>query len=152
PEDHMTASRRDSRPFVEALLAVQPLLYRRLLGQYHDDQLAEEVSWDCVTNAFERWAAEPGFFDNMNLAAWAQRLATWRALHILRARGRHRPLPGEHAGEESVRAIRPRRGGEGLSAEDRELIWQALEQLPAPDRDILTAHYFDGQTDQEVGT
>ena len=148
----MTAPRRDSRPFVQTLLAVQPQLYRRLLGQYHDEQLAEEVSWDCVTNAFERWAADPGVFDNMNLAGWMQRLATWRALDLLRARARHRPLPSEHGGEESPRAVLPRRQGEGMSAEDRELVWQALEQLPAADRDILTAHYFDGQTDQEVGT
>jgi DNA-directed RNA polymerase specialized sigma24 family protein len=146
-----------SRSFEESLLAAFPLLCQRLTRRFGDPQLAEEVSWDCLTQAYEVWRADPHFFERRDLTAWSSQRAAWRALDRLRERGRFAPLAEEHAGDED---------GEGLGApladpadeeaarrllRDRQLTWDSLRQLGPDDREVLEGYYYEGLTDQEIG-
>src|SRR5262245_47023200 len=84
------------RAFEKAIAAALPVLCQRLTRRYGDEQLAEEVSWDCLTQAYEVWRADPDYFANRDLTAWSSQRASWRALDRLRERGRFAPLAEEH--------------------------------------------------------
>lgn len=145
-----------SRPaFEQSLAATWPVVVHRVRARFGDAQLAEEVSLDCLSRAFELWRTDPGYFTARDLTAWATRRAAWRALDRLRDRGRHRPLPEERAedGDEGAPlrwaprvAARP-----DEAARDCQLAWAALGRLPAEDREILLAWYYDQRSDQEIG-
>lgn len=137
--------------FEQSLATSFPVVFRRVHTRFGDAQLAEEVSLDCLAQAFEQWRVDPGYFATRDLTAWASRRATWRALDRLRDRARHRPLPEERE-DGATLAYAPRH--EAPSAEalrDRELTWAALGGLPAEDRDILIAWYYDQRSDQDIG-
>jgi DNA-directed RNA polymerase specialized sigma24 family protein len=143
--------------FVQALQAAHPVISQRLMTRYGDAQLAEEISWDCLTHAFETWNEDPSYFENRDLTAWTSQRATWRALDRLRERTRFLPLAEEHNGEhdESVAAVRfeaPDSFGERGRLRDRQITWECLHQLDEEDRLILLGYYYDGLTDQEIGT
>src|SRR5262245_1086959 len=141
--------------FKQSLATTFPVVFRRLNSRFGDEQLAEEVSHDCLSQAFELWRLNPGYFTTRDLTAWASRRATWRALDRLRDRARHRPLPEERGPDDDERAgpaWRPR--FEPVAPQelrDRELTWTALGKLAPEDRDILIAWYYDQRSDQEIG-
>jgi DNA-directed RNA polymerase specialized sigma24 family protein len=145
-----------NREFAEILREAFPVLCQRLTRRYGDPQLAEEVSWDCLTQAFEKWRADPRFFERRDLTAWSSQLAAWRALDRLRERGRFAPLAEEHGGEEDGGPALPVLGPDEDEASrrkrDREAAWRSVQQLDAEDREILEGYYYDGLTDQEIGT
>lgn len=143
------------RAFEKAIEAALPVLFQRLTRRYGDEQLAEEVSWDCLTQAYEVWRADPHYFANRDLTAWSSQRASWRALDQLRERGRFAPLAEEYLEEgENVHAplIDPRDDEAGRRLErDREVVFTSLRQLDEQDRDILEGYYYDDLTDQEIG-
>jgi RNA polymerase sigma factor (sigma-70 family) len=143
-----------SRPkFEQSVASTFPVVFRRLASRFGDEQLAEEVSLDCLSQAFELWRLDPAYFATHDLTAWASRRATWRALDRLRERSRLRPLPQERPDDD--RAARPalpcREPAEEQALRDRELTWEALQRLGPEDRDILVAWYYDRLSDQEIG-
>jgi DNA-directed RNA polymerase specialized sigma24 family protein len=143
--------------FVQALHAAHAVISQRLRARYGDPQLAEEISWECLTHAFEVWREDPSYFDQRDLTAWTSQRATWRALDRLRERTRFLPLAEEHNGEadESATAARVEAKdevGERGRLRDRQITWECLNQLDEEDRLILLGYYYDGLTDQEIGT
>jgi DNA-directed RNA polymerase specialized sigma24 family protein len=139
---------------VQALNEAYPVLFHRLNSRYHDPQLAEEVSWDCLTQAFEVWRADPSYFTHHNLTAWSSRRATWRAVDRLRERGRLSPLPEEHGPEDrpALAVADPRSDPEAERiALDRVRTWEALEGLDEQDRYLLAEHFYAGRSDQSLG-
>jgi DNA-directed RNA polymerase specialized sigma24 family protein len=140
----------------QALSEAFPVLYHRLNSRYRDPQLAEEVSWDCLTQAFEQWREDPGYFTRHDLTAWSSRRANWRAVDRLRERGRHSPLPEEHPQEEDqypaafARATRTDPEEERIAA-DRVRAWEALQTLDERDRYLLTEHFYESTSDQVLG-
>jgi DNA-directed RNA polymerase specialized sigma24 family protein len=142
--------------FEELAPRVLTVVFNRLSARFHDPQLAEEVSIDSLSQAFEKWRADPDYFRTHDLIAWSSRLASWRALDRLRERTRRRPLPQEHPldGEErsSVPVVRARQ--ENLSDNqnrDRQTVWDCIQELDPEDRAILAGYYYDSHTDQELG-
>lgn len=144
--------------FEELLRAALPVISQRLTRRYGDPQLAEEVSWDCLTQAYEVWRRDPHFFESRDLTAWSSQRACWRVLDRLRERGRFASLAEEHGqGEESEAFGLPLAdpGNEECVRQllsDRQLTWECLEELDEQDREILLAYYYDNLTDQEIGT
>ena len=138
----------------QALDEAYPVLFHRLNSRYHDPQLAEEVSWDCLTQAFEVWRDDPGYFTHHNLTAWSSRRANWRAVDRLRERGRHASLP-EEQGPDADRpgatvAARTDPDAERIAG-DRARTWEALEGLDEQDRYLLAEHFYARRSDQDLG-
>jgi DNA-directed RNA polymerase specialized sigma24 family protein len=153
----MTMNRSMSEAaLVQALNEAYPVLFHRLNNRFHDPQLAEEVSWDCLTQAFERWQEDPGYFTDHDLTAWTSRRACWRAVDRLRERGRHTPLPEEHPLEEDrhpaaySEATRIDPDAERVSV-DRARAWEAMQQLDERDRFLLSEHFYEAASDQALG-
>jgi DNA-directed RNA polymerase specialized sigma24 family protein len=145
-----------SRQELEASLTqAYPVVFNRISGRFKDPQLAEEVSVDSMTQAFEKWRDDPGYFQTHDLTAWSSRLASWRALDRLRERTRFRPLPEEALDKEelpSTSTVQPRQENASDSrVRDWEITWNCLQQLDQEDRGILSGYYYDGLTDQELG-
>jgi DNA-directed RNA polymerase specialized sigma24 family protein len=143
------------RAFEKAMQAAFPILCQRLTRRYGDEQLAEEVSWDCLTQAYEVWRTDPDYFANRDLTAWTSQRASWRALDRLRERGRFAPLAEEHLDDsENIHAplIDPRDEEAARRLQrDREITFASLQQLDEQDREILERYYYDDCTDQEIG-
>jgi DNA-directed RNA polymerase specialized sigma24 family protein len=141
-----------STNFENALAQALPVVYHRLAGMYGDKQLAEEVSADSLSQAWEQWAADHDYFLHHDLIAWSTRRAAWRALDRLRRRNRIRPLPeecGEAGWAVPVRGLRESAAASAIP--DREIACRCLEQLPPAERAVLVGHHFEGKTDQEMG-
>jgi DNA-directed RNA polymerase specialized sigma24 family protein len=138
-----------------ALKEAYPVLFNRLNSRYHDPQLAEEVSWDCLTQAFEVWREDPGYFAHHDLTAWSSRRANWRAVDRLRERGRHASLPEEQGSDEdrSTLALGDARNDPDAErvAVDRARTWEALQGLDERDRHLLAEHFYTGRSDQSLG-
>lgn len=142
---------------LETLLqGAYPILRARLLRRYNDPQLAEEVGWDCLTQAYELWRVDPHYFANRDLTAWCSQRAYWRALDRLRERGRFAPLAEELGEDEDVSSGALLLARDEFAAQktlrDRQLTWDSVQQLDEPDRFLLESYYYDDQTDQEIGT
>jgi DNA-directed RNA polymerase specialized sigma24 family protein len=145
------------RAFAQALQEAFAVLRARLTRRYGDPQLAEEISWDCLTRAYEVWRDDPAFFAHRDLTSWTGQRATWRALDRLRERGRFAPLAEEHSGDASEGAAAPLADPADAAAErrrlrDRQVTWRALQRLEAQDREILEGYYYDDLTDQQIGS
>lgn len=147
------------RSFTRAYEAAFPVLCARLTRLYGDPQLAEEVSVDCLADAYKVWREDPHFFDEKDLTAWSSQRARWRTLDCLRERARFTPLAVEHSGDgESksdllARAPDPDETEEARQRRhDRQVTWDSLQSLDSEDREILESYYYDGETDQQIGT
>ncbi|MFO0841085.1 MAG: sigma-70 family RNA polymerase sigma factor [Gemmataceae bacterium] len=143
-----------TRTFEEALQAALPVVYQRLTRRYGDEQLAEEVSWDCLTQAYEVWREDPDYFANRDLTRWTSNRANWRALDVLRKRSRLASLAEERGddGETFPTLIDPRDAEEERRLQrDREAVFASVQQLDERDRFIVESYYYDGLTDQEIG-
>jgi DNA-directed RNA polymerase specialized sigma24 family protein len=151
----MAEKRDEGADFESALAQALPVVYHRLVSRYRDQQLADEVSGDCMAAAWEKWAGEPDYFLRHDLVGWACRRAAWKAVDRLRQRARSRPLPDEGdeaAGWGGVAAVPPRHEDEARQrARDVERLLAALEQLPEPERRAVVGYHFDDRSDQDVG-
>jgi RNA polymerase sigma factor (sigma-70 family) len=138
--------------FEHRMALAYPAVYERVARRFKDRQLAEEVSQDALTVAFEVWGDDPDYFNRHDLAAWSGQRAAWRALDRLRQRNRLRPLPDERtpAGEPAA-IVWPRPPADAETRRRHEVTWACLQQLPEEDRRILEGRFYDGRTDQEIG-
>ncbi len=144
------------RAFARTLQETFAVVCARLTRRFGDPQLAEEVSWDCLTLAYELWREDRAFFANRDLASWASQRACWRALDRLRERARLIPLAEEHPGEAGEGVVPTPPDPAEVEAgrrrlRDQQITWRSLQQLDEQDRLILEGYYYDHLTDQEIG-
>lgn len=142
------------KAFERAIEEALPVLFQRLSSRFHDPQLADEVSQDCLSQAFELWLRDPTYFLTHDLTAWTSVRANWRAIDRLRTRSRHSPLPDENPYDERpVATAAPRLDPyHDAQARDRLATWEAINRLDELDRRVLIGHYYDGRSDQDLGT
>jgi len=143
--------------FEQSVADAFPVVYRRLASRFRDEQLAEEVSLDCLSQAFELWQSDPKYFATHDLTAWSSRRASWRALDKLRERSRYLALPEENPLDEDGSPRAPvvaafRTNGTEQARQDRQTVWDELQNLDAEDREVLLSAYYDNLSDQEIGT
>lgn len=138
--------------------AARPVVVRRVKARFKDEQLADEVTQDCLTDAARRWEVFPTYFVARSLLAWVTQRAYWRAQDRLEGRGRLAPLADEHDGDESDDRVKTPEAYAVATPinTDREQTWQqvhdALGELDDQDRTIIVLSYFDHLTDQAIGT
>jgi RNA polymerase sigma-70 factor (ECF subfamily) len=124
-----------------------PLLYPfvlHIVGNADDaEELVEETFWQAWRQA-ERYEDSRGA-----VGTWLTMMARSRALDQVRARGRKREEPWETLGPEpSADGPTPLRETE--AAEERALVRQALDRLPAEQREVLLMAYFGGLSQSEI--
>jgi DNA-directed RNA polymerase specialized sigma24 family protein len=139
--------------------AFEPVLART--QRRADAQLAEETTVDALSKAYEKWLAEPEYFQSHDITLWSSKAAVWKALDSQRRRQRLRPMCEEEGQttEQSATArrcatagFRLRRPAESAQvARDRCLVAELLAKLESPYREVLEGHYYDGLTDTELG-
>jgi len=136
----------------------RPIVVRRVRARFRDEQLADEVTQDCLADASRKWQMFPAYFLVRSLLAWVTQRAYWRAQDRLEERSRFAPLAEEHAGDEGDDRVKtPEAYAVATPVNtEREQTWQqvhdALGQLDEQDRRIIELSYFDQMTDQAIGT
>src|SRR5262245_24772167 len=140
------------KAFQDALTAAYPVLFQRLHSRFHDPQLADEVSRDCLSQAFEVWRDDPAYFLEHDLTTWGSVRANWRAIDRLRARSRHAPLPDENPLAADDRPLVTADPHDGPRTQARLMTWEAIGRLDELERRIIIGHYYDGRSDQDLGT
>ena len=105
-------------------------------------QDGEEVVSDVFLAAWRQGSElRPG-----SVKAWLGSVARHKAKNRLRRAGRDLPLE-----EDALEIPGPDNPpGEYERAVERQLVRQAVDSLPAPDREIFLRHYYYGQTVQEI--
>lgn len=145
------ARRGDVRAF-EALLAEHAeRVYAhvaRILGAGPE---AEDVVQDACISAWRSIAS----FEGVSFRAWLFRIATNRAIDVVRARRRRGELPIEPNEDEERTWAEPVAGGPELAdlAADREalrLVEAALARLPAEQRAVLVLRDIEGFDYEEI--
>jgi len=140
--------------FVSEIQTAQPIIQQRLLRHFGDPQLAEELSWDSMTKAYQILKEQPDYFVGRNLVNWGTRDATWRALDELRYRNRFVCFASEDEEENYTGGVpHPAVDDTAQVAEQlQQLVWDSLQQLPKEEhRHVLESYYFDDLTDCEIG-
>lgn len=139
------ARRGDARAFEELIAEHTDRLYAhvaRILGAGAE---AEDVVQDACISAWR----SIGAFEGTSFRAWLFRIATNRAIDVMRARRRRAELPLEPGEDEEVTWAEPVAGGPELSdiAADREalrVIGEALELIPAEQRAAVLLRDVEG--------
>jgi DNA-directed RNA polymerase specialized sigma24 family protein len=127
-----------------------PILFARLKCRYKDEQLADEVSRDCLSQAFEKWEQDREYFVAHDLTTWSSTRAIWRAVDRLRQRNRLAALPDEPFTDFPVATADLYCTSDTI--DNRHAAWEALNQLNEMERRILIGHFYDGRSDQDLGT
>lgn len=145
------ARRGDARAF-EALLAEHAervyVHVARILGAGPE---AEDVVQDACISAWR----SIGAFEGTSFRAWLFRIATNRAIDVVRARRRRGELPLEPSDDEERTWAEPAAGGPDLAdlAADREtleVVETALARLPAEQRAVVILRDVEGFDYDEI--
>jgi len=144
------ARRGDSRAFEDLARAEERVLYRHVARMVGPTE-AEDVVQDAFISAWKSM----GSFEGTAFRAWLFRIATNRALDMIRARRRKGELPLEPTEEEEPGWAEPAAGGPALEeiAGDREALVQveaALAAIPPEQRAALLLRDVDGFDYEEI--
>lgn len=152
PTDLIALARSgDARAFEELARAEEGALYRhaaRMLGGGPD---AEDVVQDAFVSAWR----SIGAFEGTSFRAWLFRIASNRAIDLLRARRRRGELPLEPPDDQEVEWAEPADPGLDLAevASQREalaIVEEALRSLPAEQRAALLLRDVEGFAYEEI--
>ena len=135
----------DTRAFEDLARGAEALLYRhviRIVGTAGD---AEDVVQETFVSAWRSMAS----FQGGSFRAWLFRIATNRAIDLLRARRRRGELPLEPSGDEGVEWAEPVAAGLdplelASQSEAMDLVEEALRALPAEQRTALLLRDVEG--------
>ncbi len=141
----------DARAFEQLARQAEAGLYRhvlRIVGAQHD---AEDVVQDALVSVWRSLSA----FQGGSFRAWVFRIATNRAIDIIRARRRRGELPLEPFGDEEVEWSEPADPGPDpvqLASESETLaaVEEALRDIPAEQRAALLLRDREGFSYDEI--
>ena len=142
----------DARAFEELARTFERPLFRHVARM-----LGPDDAEDAVQDAFLSAWRSIGSFDGTSFRAWLFRIATNRALDVIRARKRRNELPLEPADEEGERTwAEPASPGPTLDelaggAEARAAVEVALQHIPAEQRAALLLRDVEGFDYEEIG-
>lgn len=122
------------------------IAYGLVYQQVKDPQLVDEQVSTALTKAWEQGAAHPDYFQSLaHFTRWCAQTAQWRAIDVLRQRGRRQPLPDDFP--ERLDAPSPEQDGNAKA----QKIAEVLALLPEEERHLLMKYYKDEMTDQQIG-
>lgn len=141
----------DARAFEELARTFERPLFRQVARM-----LGPDDAEDAVQDAFLSAWRSIGSFDGTSFRAWLFRIATNRALDVIRARKRRNELPLEPALDEERIWVEPASPGPTLDqlaggAEARAAVEAALLRIPAEQRAALLLRDVEGFNYEEIG-
>ena len=141
----------DARAFEELARTFERPLFRHVARM-----LGPDDAEDAVQDAFLSAWRSIGSFDGRSFRAWLFRIATNRALDVIRARKRRNELPLEPAEDEERTWVEPASPGPTLDqlaagAEARDAVEAALQTIPAEQRAALLLRDVEGFDYEEIG-
>lgn len=114
----------------------------RMTGNHAD---ADCVTQETFLKAFKSFS---GFQGKANMGTWLYRIASNACLDFLRRRGRHQSLPEEAAAGKPAVDDRPEE--DAAAAERRLAVRDALNELSAQDRMLITLTSMEGLSHRET--
>lgn len=143
----------DNDAFGELVERYQGKIYNLCLRMCGDPDDAFDLSQDTFVRA---WKALSGFQFESAFSTWLFRLCSNICLDFLRAKKRRSAVSltlSDEDGEAQLELPDPAKGPEELllAAEDRETLVEALNSLPADQRQIITLRAINGLSYTEIG-
>lgn len=142
-----------SPSFEAALEAAYPVLQRILIRRFKETQLAEEIAAHCLVLAWERWQADPCYFDGKSLLGWLARLGVWRTRDALRQRRRFVSLV--ETGDDETPAGVPVPSVDARAERDRLermlLVWDCIGLLSPEEQRVVVGYDLGEETEQQIG-
>jgi RNA polymerase sigma-70 factor (ECF subfamily) len=142
------AKRGDKHAYEELVYAYQGIAFRTayvLAGNAAD---AEEAAQDGFVKA---WRALGRFRDGAPFRPWLLQIVANEARNRRRSAGRRAHLALRAATEHPSGDAAPSPEAALLSAEQREALLAAVNELPEDQRSVITLRFFVGLSEQEVG-
>lgn len=141
----------DGRAFEDLARGVEAPLYRHVLRITGSAADAEDVVQDALISAWKSIAS----FEGGSFRAWIYRIATNRAIDLLRARRRRGELPLEPPEGEEVEWAEPADPGPeplelASQSEAFAVVEQAMAALPAEQRTALALRDIEGFSYEEI--
>lgn len=141
----------DGRAFEHLAREAEVGLYRHVLRIVGTTSDAEDVVQDALLSAWKSLAA----FQGGSFRAWVFRIATNRAIDVIRARRRRGELPLEPPDDAEVEWAEPAAQGTDLleiasRGEALAVVEEALQQVPAEQRAALLLRDIEGFSYEEI--
>lgn len=145
------ARRGDGRAFEDLARTVEAPLYRHVLRILGTGADSEDVVQDAMISAWRSIAS----FEGGSFRAWIFRIATNRAIDVVRQRRRRGELPLEPPEDAEVEWAEPVAGGPepaelASQAEALALVEEALAALPPEQRAVLVLRDVEGFSYEEI--
>jgi RNA polymerase sigma factor (sigma-70 family) len=142
------AKRGDTHAYEELVYAYQGIAFRTAYLFARDASDAEEAAQDGFVKA---WRALGRFREGAPFRPWLLRIVANEARNRRRSAGRRAHLALRAATEAPSGDAAPSPEAAFLSAEQREGLLAAVEELPEDQRAVVALRYFVGLSEQEVG-
>lgn len=141
----------DGRAFEDLAREAEVGLYRHVLRIVGTTSEAEDVVQDALLSAWKSLAA----FQGGSFRAWVFRIATNRAIDVIRARRRRGELPLDPPDDAEVEWAEPAAPGTDLleiasRSEALAAVEEALQQVPAEQRAALLLRDIEGFSYEEI--
>lgn len=142
------AQQGDGEAFACLVERHQKMVYNLALGQTGNHHDAEEITQAAFLKA---WQGLPKFQGRAAFSSWLYRLTFNAATDFLRKKSRRpRDLSLEDPGLSPLPHPGPSPEDRSALREDRQVLWQSLEALPPPLREILLLREVEGLSYQEL--
>ena len=141
------AQRGDKHAYEELVYAYQGIAFRTAYLLAGDGADAEEAAQDGFVKA---WRALGRFRDGAPFRPWLLQIVANEARNRRRSAGRRAHLATRAATEHASGDAAPSPEVALLSAEQREALLAAVNELPEDQRTVITLRYFLGLSEQEV--
>jgi len=141
------AQRGDKHAYEELVYAYQGIAFRTAYLLAGDGADAEEAAQDGFVKA---WRALGRFRDGAPFRPWLLQIVANEARNRRRSAGRRAHLAVRAATEHASGDAAPSPEVALLSAEQREALLAAVNELPEDQRTVITLRYFLGLSEQEV--
>ena len=141
------AKRGDTHAYEELVYAHQGIAYRTAYVIAGDAADAEEAAQDGFVKA---WRALGRFREGAPFRPWLLQIVANEARNRRRSAGRRAHLALRAATEEPSGGAAPSPEASLLSAETRETLLAAVNELPEDQRTVIALRFFVGLSEQEV--
>lgn len=135
----------DREAFAVLVTRYQEVAFRAAYLIVRDAGTAEDVAQEAFVRAYRSLS---GFRAGEPFRPWLLRIVTNLALNDVRGRGRRAGLLARFGREPAPGPAEPE--GVLLASESQQLLWRAMNELPADDRVVLYLRYFLELPEREI--
>jgi len=139
------AKRGDREAFCGLVARHQEAVFRAAYLVVRDAAAAEDVAQEAFVRAYQHLRS---FREGDPFRPWLLRIATNLALNEVRGRGRRQGLLARFGRQPVEHNPSPER--DAVAGEQRDLVWQAINELPGDDRVVLYLRHYLELPEREI--